>query len=496
MKMSQSQGLPRSRARAASRLFRSTATLVTLSMTLSGCGFLHNRLYGAGPEQPPAASAEGGPPAVWAGAAAADEPTAALVARSILAAGGNAADAATALAFTLMVTLPSRASLGGGGACLAFSPSVKPGKKEGPTAFVFVSPAAAGGGSRPAAVPMTARGLLLMQAVYGLKPIDQLIGPAQRLAALGTPVSQAFESDLAVVSGPLFGDPLARATFGDAAGAPLGVGATMTQPDLAATLDQLRLRGVTDLYQGQLAQRLVDGSLQAGGPISAADLTAAVPTQTMPLERPLGGTKVAFLPPPADGGIAAEGAFNILRDNENDLGGAQATALGIATAWRHGMSAGDPEALLKDRNLPQGNLPQLAASTSFVTADQYGGGVACTLTMNNLFGTGRIAPGTGILLAASPAHAQVPLLSAALVWNRPLNAFRAAVAASGQEGAPLAVAVATDNALRHGGRDIGQPVPEPGRANAIGCPDFIPGSFKTCLWVTDPRGAGIATGRN
>ena len=43
---------------------------------------------------------------------------------------------------------------------------------------------------------------------------------------------------------------------------------------------------------------------------------------------------------------------------------------------------------------------------------------------------------------------------------------------------------------------IGQPVPEPGRANAIGCPDFIPGSFKTCLWVTDPRGAGIATGRN
>ena len=50
---------------------------------------------------------------------------------------------------------------------------------------------------------MTARGLLLMQAVYGFTPMQQLIGPAQRLAALGVPVSQAFENDLSVVSGPL-----------------------------------------------------------------------------------------------------------------------------------------------------------------------------------------------------------------------------------------------------------------------------------------------------
>jgi gamma-glutamyltranspeptidase/glutathione hydrolase len=490
MTMSQSQGLP------GRRLLRSTAALLAVSMTLSGCGFVNRQLFGAGPAPATSPTVSGPPPAVWSGAVVADEPVAAEVARSILAQGGTAADAATALAFTLMVTLPSRASLGGGGACLAFAPTVKSGKKVGATAILFVPPAAGGGGSRPAAVPMTPRGMLLLQAIYGVKPIDQLVAPAQRLAQLGVPVSQAFENDLAVVSGPLFADPVARSVFGDASGAPLKVGALMTQPDLANTLNQMRLRDVVDLYQGRLAQEMIAASSMAGSPISAEDLAAAVPTQLAPLTRPTAGNQVSFLPPPADGGLAAYGAFSRLRAVRGDFDGAQATALSLATAWRGGIDGQDPQALLAAQDLPAGNLPHLAASTSFVVADQFGGAVACALTMNNLFGTGRIAPGTGVLLAASPAHAQVPLLSAALVWNRPTNAFRAAISGSGQEGAPLAVAVATDNALRHGGRDIGVPVPEPGRANAIGCPDFVPGSFKSCLWVTDPRGAGVATGRN
>jgi gamma-glutamyltranspeptidase/glutathione hydrolase len=478
----------------ATALFRSTAVLCSVALTLSGCAswFTH-RLPGAGPD-PTQASVPGVVTPNWSGVVIADEPEAAEVGRAILAAGGTAADAAVAVGFALMVTLPSRASLGGGGACLAYSPFVKTAGEADPQAFIFVAPPASGGGERPAAVPMTARGLLLMQAVYGYTPIQQLIGPAQRLAALGVPVSQAFENDLSVVSGPLFGDPAARATFGTADGEPLAVGQPMVQPDLANTLDILRTKGVTDLYQGDLAEALVSGSAIAGGPISMDDLAHAIPHEQPPIALHDGGNVLTFLPPPADGGLAAAAAFAQLRRDPNNIAGADAAAQAVATAYRAGADAGDPTALLKDPNLPAGRLPVLAASTSFVTLDGSGAAVACSLTMNNLFGTGRIAPGTGILLAAAPTHGQAPLLSASLIWNKPTNSFRAAIGGSGQQGAPLAVALTASYALRHLGRDFGSIVPDPGRANAVNCPDRVPGDFKSCVWITDPRGAGIAIG--
>jgi gamma-glutamyltranspeptidase/glutathione hydrolase len=485
---------PLGRLSKATAFLRSTAALVSVALTLSGCAsWFSHRLPGAGPE-PGSIAVPGVPSPNWSGVVIADEPEAAEVGRAILAAGGTAADAATAMGFALMVTLPSRASLGGGGACVAYSPFVKTGGEAEPEAFVFTPPPASGAGERPAAVPMTARGLLLMQAVYGSTPIQQLIGPAQRLAALGVPVSQAFENDLAVVSGPLFGDPLARATFGNAAGEPLAVGQTMAQPDLANTLDILRTKGVTDLYQGDLAQALVSGSAMAGGPITMTDLAHAVPHEETPIMLHDGGNVLAFLPPPADGGLAAAAAFAQLRRNPADLAGANAAAQAVATAYRAGADAGDPTALLKDPNLPAGHLPQLAASTSFVALDGSGGAVACSLTMNNLFGTGRIAPGTGILLAAAPTHGQAPLLSAALIWNKPTDSVRAVIGGSGQEGAPLAVALTASNALRHSGRDFGAAVPDPGRVNAVNCPDRVPGDFKSCVWITDARGQGLAVG--
>lgn len=466
------------------------AVLLTSALATTSCGTLGN------------APAAGVRPVGkgFQGAIAADEPQAALIARAVLAAGGNAADAATALGFALAVTLPSRAGLGGGGACLVYQP-----KRSGPgggvpQAVLFTpeaptAPAAATlapGTDRPAALPLMARGLYLLHATYGAGPIAGLIVPAERLARFGVPVSAALANDLEVVAGPLFADPAARAIFAAPSGAPLAAGADLVQPDLAATLADLRVNGVGDLYQGGLSQRFAEAARAAGGGLTVAALRAALPRLAEPIVLAAGYNRVAFLPPPADGGLAAAGAFAALQHDPRALAAAAGRGLAVANAWRHG--GGTPSALLH-ATLPPAALRPLPASTSFAVIDRHGMAVGCALTMDNLFGTGRVAQGTGMVLAASPAAVPPPLLSAALAWNPNIPGFRAVVTGSGQQGAPMAVALGMADALK-GRLPMPQPVPDPGRANAIACAGFLPRNPGSCGWATDPRGAGLAIGAN
>jgi len=423
------------------------------------------------------------------GGAAADEPQAALAARTVLAQGGTAADAAVALAFTLAVTLPSRASLGAGGACLAYQPREAGAGGGVPQAIMFtpIAPASPGAGAdRPAAVPMLARGLFLLHALYGSQPFEALVAPAEQLARAGAPVSRAFAQDLAQVGGPLLADPNARAVFATAGGTTLAEGAVLAQPALAATLAQIRMAGVGDLYQGALAARLVEGAAVAGGGLATADLRTALPHAVAPLTVAAGSDQVAFVPEPADGGVAAAAAFETLLSSPGDLAGAQSRALAAAAAVRAGA---DAKAILAGARGGSA-LPALPASTSFVVLDRNGGAVACALTMDNLFGTGRVAAGTGVVLATSPALAR-PMLSAALEWSPAQHGFRAEVAGSGQDGAALAVAAALDGARRPGQAIA---VPDPGRANVAECARYLPGAEQSCRFATDPRGAGLAIG--
>ena len=460
-----------------------TRTLASFGVLLTAsCSTLDaNFLGGSGPQVGTQGFVGG-----FLGGAVADEPRAALAARDVLSAGGNAADAAVAAGFTLAVTLPSRAALGGGGACLVYTPSPAAGSPEtggesGVEAVMFLpATPAQPGGDRPAAVPTMARGLFALHARHGQLPFEQLIAPSEKLARFGVSASRALVRDIAVVAGPLAGDPASRAVF-FAGGQPLAEGATLQQPDLGASLAQLRTAGVGDLYQGSLARSFAAAATQAGGPMSDADLRQALPQVLPAPEMAAGDDVVSLLPLPADGGVAIAAALGTLLKQPAAFDQAGTQGLAAAAAARR---------------LP-GGLGALPASTSFATLDRNGDAVVCALTMNNLFGTGRIAPGTGIMLAASPAAVPPPLLSAAIVWNSNIHKFRAAIGASGQEGAPLAAAVAVTQVEAAGGRaalPLPTPVPEPGRANVIQCNRYLPGDEGSCGWATDLRGAGLAIG--
>jgi gamma-glutamyltranspeptidase/glutathione hydrolase len=422
------------------------ATGLFLAVALAGCGSAGG-LFGDG-----ASSSRG-----FAGAVAAEEPRAALIARDTLARGGTATDAAVAAGFAMSVTLPSRAGLGGGGACVVFDP-----RANRADAVLFPpgpNPSPASGTDRAAAAPMMARGLFALHTRGGRLPFESLVAPAEGLARFGTEVSRAFATDISSVARPLFADPAARAAF-SVEGRPPAEGERIIQADLAGTLGQLRTAGVGDLHQGILARRLAEASRPAGGGLDLEALRIALP-QILPARAVASGLETLSVPP-------------------GPAGDALAAAFGARLS-------GQPVAA-------QGG-PARPASAALTVLDRDGGAVACAFTMNNLFGTGRVAAGTGILLAAAPGAAPEPLLAAGILHGARIAAFRAAAAASGQEGAATAAGAALATA-RDAPADLaaalGTASSGPGRAVAIGCPRFLPGNPDLCRAGADPRGSGAA----
>jgi NADH:ubiquinone oxidoreductase subunit 3 (subunit A) len=172
--------------------------LLAATLGLAACESTREGLFG--PSAPPAGSQ--GFVRGFLGGVASEEPSASAVARAVLSAGGTAGDAAAAAGFMLSVTLPSRAGLGGGGACVVYHP-----RRDAPEALIFMPGARQGGtatADRPAAVPMMARGLFaLTTRMQGARPFEELIAPAEQMARFGAPASRALVADLAVVGGAL-----------------------------------------------------------------------------------------------------------------------------------------------------------------------------------------------------------------------------------------------------------------------------------------------------
>jgi gamma-glutamyltranspeptidase/glutathione hydrolase len=477
------------------------------------------------------------------GGVVADEPRAALVARDILAAGGNAADAAVAAYFTLAVTMPSAAGLGGGGVCL-----VNDASKEDVTAFDFLPRGAKGG---LVAVPGNVRGMAAINARYGKLPWSQLVAPAADIASNGSPVSRALLAEMKAAGSRLTQDPQMTAIFAKPDGSLLGESDNLRQVDLGATLERIRANGVNELYSGLLGRKLADAAQSIGAPLTIEDLRAAKTVAYKPLEIPIGDHALLFPAPPSSGGILAAQMVQAL-----DLGGSgdpvfMAKAVNRLIADRESwMSPGgdatkSPADLVSEDHVKAviDAKPGAAGSgfavkenpsaTGLVAMDKDGLGVTCDFTMNLPFGSARIAPGTGIILAPAPNADGAGFSALAPMMLANHNTGHLYFLAAGGGGTPAAIAEAMifDAVKRHGkpldaaiqqGRIFadgagtiyledaasgGQSAiagagfkvmrTEPlARINAIYCPNSAPSSPDTCQLRTDFRGNGLVTTLN
>jgi gamma-glutamyltranspeptidase/glutathione hydrolase len=371
-------------------------------------------------------------PYVYA-AVVADEPGAVVAAQEMLTRGGTAADAAVSLYFTLAVTMPSVASLGGGGTCLVHDP-----KSKRTEMLDFIAPAPASGlaqGERPSAVPGNVRGMAVLHSRYGRLPWAALLAKAEGLARGGVLLPSSTAQELARAAGPLFADAQARAVFAAKSGAPLAVGETLHQVELGATLGQIRARGAGAFYTGPLADRVVAGVTRAGGTLTKDDLRAFVPRWRAAPAVEFAGGRLHVAAAPALAGLSAAQMWQMLVTDDRYAGApaeermhllAEVTrrALYERREWiglngkadaetgrilsseraRSLMSNYDPEAVTPASAFAgsPAELQENPSGTGFIVVDGTGLAVACTVTLYNPFGTGRLVPGIGIFAAQAP----------------------------------------------------------------------------------------------
>ena len=240
------------------------------------------------------------------GGVAGDEPHSVLAARKILSAGGSAADAATAMYFSLAVTLPSAASLGGGGSCLVYSPKNKrsPQKIEALEFFSRPPTTIPSTATRPSAVPGNPVGIFALHTRYGRMPWREMVAVGEKLARFGTQISRALLNELKPIEAALFEDLSSSAVFGGVTGVSPNEGDMLVQLDLANTLSNIRVNGPVDFYRGKFAKLLVNRVNAAGGSLSLEDLNNYKPrwvkTISMELDRKIfSRNRAHFVPPPA-----------------------------------------------------------------------------------------------------------------------------------------------------------------------------------------------------
>jgi gamma-glutamyltranspeptidase / glutathione hydrolase len=275
-----------------------------------------------------------------------DEPLANEAGIEILRQGGNAVDAAVAVAFALAVVEPQAGNIGGGGFMLLRMADGRSSfidyRETAPAAAtrdMYVRPdgtldsEAATLGYRSSGVPGTVAGLDFALRVWGSLPLEKVMAPAIRLAAGGFPVSEKLARAISAARSRLERFPRSRKIF-LRDGRPYQAGEIFKQPELARTLRRIAQHGAAEFYTGGTAWSLARDFQRNKGLITSADLRGYLPKVREPLRVPLreetARWEILSAPPPSSGGIALAGVLQMLEPV--DLG-----------RWEAGVSAPQAE---------------------------------------------------------------------------------------------------------------------------------------------------------
>lgn len=370
-------------------------------------------------------------------------PLASEAGQEILAAGGNAFDAAVAVSAALAVVEPSSSGLGGGGFYLLHRQSdgletMLDAREKAPGAAsrdMYLDKAgnpienASISGALAAAIPGEPAAFEYLARRYGKLSLKQSLQPAIRLARNGFPLYARLQGGIRRKQAVLQRSPDAAKAFLTADGGVPDIGAIIKQPDLATTLQAIAEQGAKGFYTGRVAADLVAGVRADGGIWTLQDLAAYRVVERKPLVGNYHGARIVSATPPSSGGIAIIDALNILsgfdlhqvdsatrkhlvmeamrrayRDRAIYLGDPDFVKMPLAQLASLDYAAGQRSSIRADKAMPSNMLPGIESepagmnTTHFSVLDADGNRVAATITVNLFFGTGYMPPKTGVLL--------------------------------------------------------------------------------------------------
>jgi len=366
----------------------------------------------------------------------------------MLAAGGNAVDAAIGALFALTVVEPMMVGIFGAGMThlrladgrhlvidnYTTAPAASRPDMFRPVSDTWPDYLRAEGdvnivGLLSAGVPGTLKGWSEAITRFGRLDLETVMQPAIRHAERGFRATPYLVEAVKETAPELARFPETARTFLPG-GAPIKAGDLITMAEYAATLRLIAAKGPGVLYGGDLGATVADYMRRAGGIITLDDLARYETIERAPVRGRYRGFEIAGAPPPTAGGLHLIEMLNILE-------GFDPRGLGFGTADYYHLIAevlkigfadrnactGDPafvdipvERLLSrehaaarraqihpDRagsygpsvaGVPAGS----AHTTHLTTADAEGNVVAMTQTINSLFGSKATVPGTGMLL--------------------------------------------------------------------------------------------------